>query len=322
MTKYIISISFLTLLLTNSLSQTKTEPFDPYAMSNLVRSGDTLKLRQAITKYNYDVNTYDAEEFTMPLLHVACSSGDSVMVDFLLKNGANPNIPTRYALAASWAAEKGHVKQIKQCLDNGLDPQIEEMSYWVNKYKKGDKDIPQWMNKVISRVLETDTIPYQNFPYYQFTDPGDYTLLIASIISDEYKKHQLTKELIDAGVNINLINKSGYTALIAAILKLNPSLVKLLIKNGAHVNQLIANPFQTRNDDVLNNHVSPLLFLLIYINDNHELLSQNHDEIISIIKMLKKAGADMSIQTKTEQMSAMDIARQLGDDKIIKAIQK
>jgi ankyrin repeat protein len=301
-----------------SLAQTNKDELDRFEMSNIIMSGDTLKLKQAIIKYNYDINLYDHEKLITPLLHYACGSGDSLMVDFLLKNGANPNIPTRYALAANWAAERRHIEQIKQCMNNGLNPKLEEMSYWVSKYKKGDKDIPQWMNTTISKVLETDTISYQNYPYYQFTDPGNNTLLIASILYDTDKKYKLTKELIDAGVNVNMKDKHGATALYAAIFKSNPSLVKLLLKKGANVNQVIYNPFHNRN----NNNESPLLFLLTGIQEEPELLSNKHNEVVSILKLLLRAGADVSIQTTTEQMTAMDIAKILGDEEIIKILRK
>lgn len=322
MTKYITCICLLALHFTGIFSQTNSDKLDSFNMTKLLRSGDTLLLKQAIKEYDYDINLHDHENFITPLLHYACGSGDSLMVDFLLKNGANPNLPTQYALAANWAAEKDQPQAIMQCLDFGFNPKTEEMSYWVEKYKNGDKNLPQWMNETISRVLETDTITYQDYPYYQFTDPGNFTLLTAAIVSHKDKKHVLARRLIEADINVNLKDKNGLSALYAAIFICDPSMVKLLIKKGANINSAIYNPFRNRTYDVVNNNVSPLLFLLIEIQEEPEVLTNKHNEVISILKLLLKAGADVSIKTTTEQMTAMDIAKILGDEEIIKILRK
>lgn len=322
MSRIILSISIFALTLTASWAQTnKKDMPDSYEINAIVRSGDTLKLERFINEYNYDINQYNPDDYNMPLLFIACSCGDSIMVDFLLKKGADPSIPTKYGFAANWAAEKGKMTQLQQCINAGFDPKKEEMTYWVEQYKKGDETIPGWMSKIVSYILANDTIVYMDYPYYQFTDPSDNLILSAAVYFSEGNKGFL-KQLIKAGVNVNLIDKKGATALHCAIAKLNPETVKFLVKNGASANGVLYNPFSKRTNKICNNNVNSLLLLLRFIEEEPDLLTQKLDEILSIIKILKKAGADANLKSTKENQSAIDVAALLNVPKLVKCLEK
>ena len=85
------------------------------------------------------------------------------------------------------------------------------------------------------------------------------------------------KNLINAGVNVNVIDDSGYTALTYAIFFGNTGIIKLLINAKANV--------KPRGTDIYTNPLS---------------LAINSQSSIDVIRMLIKAGANINATVEND----------------------
>jgi ankyrin repeat protein len=284
----------------------------------IVKSGDTTALSNKLG--SQEINSiYDSGE--LPLLVYACKYGHVDMVNFLLSRGTDPNtIITKYGTIANVAVEEGHLNIVHILLDRGFNPRIEEMSYWIDKYQSGDTLIPSWMSKIITIILD-NKIDYNNLPYVYFTDPSDNLLLSEVIYKGDLA---LAKKLITHSANVDLVDKYGRSALFSSITLLNTKAVSLLIKNKADVNlPMYSKLFYDLTSEVrYNNNMTPLHFLLYLIKEKFIIMETDKSKVQKIIKQLVSAGADINLKTKHKNQSVLDVAKEIGDDKIIKLLQK
>ncbi|WP_164977425.1 ankyrin repeat domain-containing protein [Ancylomarina salipaludis] len=284
----------------------------------IVKSGDTTVISQSLGRR--DVNLVE-DRFEVPLIFYACSEGNEGMVKFLLSKGANSNIPSVYGTAAHWAIEKGHMNIIRILLDHGFNPRTEEMQYWVDRYESGDSLSPAWMPKLIESLYK-HKVDYQNAPYMEYVDPSDPLLLAAAITNTESDDFILAKELIEDGLNVNLRDKRGLSALHYAILSLNIKAVSLLIDSGADVNLPIYSRklSELSSNIIFDDNLTPLHFLMYQLKGKSEILETKRDQVLKIIKLLMRAGADVTLKTKNKQQSVLDVAKEIGDKKIVKLL--
>lgn len=283
---------------------------------DIVQSGDTNQLN----KLSYNINEITPlPKYEVPLLFHACSYGQIDMVNYLLKHGSDPNFISAYGTAANWAAERGHLNIINVLLDHGFNPKIEEMDYWVERYKNGESEIPKWLSDVIKDVLDKNT-DYHNYPVFEYTDPADALLLSASIVYDTTPKLKLTKKLLKYGVNVNLIDKKGLSPIHISIVNINVPALSLLIKNGANIEMPIYSKLFSA--PVFNNNLTPLHLIMYQIKENPESFTNNEDVILEMIKVLVKAGANVNAKTKNEQQTVIEVAKEINNPKIIKILKK
>ncbi len=284
----------------------------------IVKSGDTTVISQSLGRR--DVNLVE-DRFEVPLLFYACSEGNEGMVKFLLSKGADPNLPSVYGTAAHWAIEKEHMNIIRILLDHGFNPRTEEMQYWVEQYQSGDLLYSTWMSKLVDLVIKRKE-DYRNKPYMEYTDPSDPLLLAAAITSDESGDYLLAKELIESGLNVNLRDKRGLSALHYAILTLNIKAVTLLIDSGADVNLPIYSRklSELSSNIIFDDNLTPLHFLMYQLKGKSEILETKKGQVLKIIKLLMRAGADVTLKTKHKQQSVLDVAKEIGDKKIVKLL--
>jgi len=272
-----IVLIFTCIFLTfNVFSQSENSIPSYQEIKAIVRSGNIEKLVRVVDQFDLDLNEWEQKKFDMPFLHYACSGGHVEIVKYLLKNDANPNVITKYGTAADWASENSHFDVLFILLDNGFDPKVENMSYWVEKYQKKKSDVPDWLSKIIEIVFK-HKVDYTNYPYTEYTDPSNNHLLNMSLLYDNGNDLSLAQKLINKGVNVNLIDKSGYTPLIRAIDLLNIEAVKLLIENGADVNFPIKSEmaFEMTSNDMFNNNITPLYYSLMKFREQPDKKKNN-----------------------------------------------
>jgi ankyrin repeat protein len=281
------------------------------AIIEIVEAGDTSKLSKILSDYQINLANDTAQ---IPYLFYACSKGNIDMVYFLLEHGADPNVISEYGTAANWAAERRNMNVINTLLDSGFNPRIEEMSYWVCQYNSGDSLIPEWMNKIVKEVLK-DGVDYKNYPFMEYTDPGDPLLLSASIYCGKDNGFPEARRLIDKGVNVDLKDKNGLTALHYSISMLDTSAVLLLIKSKANVN-LPLNSKEYYN-------LTPLNLLLYSAKKYPDRFENNKDKVISIARILVEAGADANTKAKIKdsELSALQVAKEINNSDIIKIVE-
>ena len=282
-------------------------------VSEILYSGDVDRLTDVLDKHN-DINSIVSDD-GVSILHLACSMGNKEIVNLLLEREADPAAISPYGTAANWAAEKGNMELVSLLIDNGLNPRIEEMSYWVDLYQK-DMDIPPWIADLVEDVLEKKR-PYNNYPYMEFIHPGDPLLLAASLTAED--DFALTKRLLEMGCNINLRDKRGLTALHISILMHNQEALELLIESGADVEQPVFSRVFYRNgqNSVYDNNATPLHLMLYLTQENPSSLDEHKDEVLLMLKTLLEAGADREAQLKDSGKTALEIALEIGNQEII-----
>ena len=289
-----------------------------YDLIRIIETEDITALEEVIGER--DIQVFEPAG-DVPLLFFACSVGDSDKVRFLLSRGAYPNHISKYGTAANWAAEKKHLHIIQLLLDNGFNPQIEEMSYWVRKYQSEKEMSPAWMSEIISELLQKK-ISYDNLPYMEFTDPADPLLLTAAILFDTTNTFTLAKEIMEKGVNVNVHDKRGLNALHWSINFLRPEAVSLLTEQEADVNLPVYSQQSSElfKNIIFDDNLTPLHLLFYQINQRPELIQKRRKDIMKILKMLIKAGADPYIKRKTNPQTVFEIAQELNDRKIMRIL--
>jgi len=314
MKKLIIYILFF-IQLSNLFAQSTTLSPNYNEIKELVKSGDVNRLSQILSDRKVNI---DGDKDEIPYLFYACSTGNVEMVQFLIDKGANPNIISPYGTAAHWAGEKNHINIIGLLIKRGFNPKIEEMNYWIEQYNTDRLKVPEWMRKVISKVIE-HKLPVNNYPYMAYTDPAD-PLLLAASISDQ--KLKITKQLLKKGCNVNLIDKKGMTALHVSIQKMKPAAVKLFIKNNSDVNMPIYSErfFRLTRQRMFDDNLTPLHFLLHYLSRDFDILTKNKKQVLNILSLLVSAGADVNAITKEKKQTVIDVAQEIGDKEIIKIL--
>lgn len=308
--KYINCLILTLLLITSSFAQNKTT--DIYdTLIKTIKSNDKLELINILDNNEFDIN--DSSK-SVSALHYACSEGNLEIVELLLKNKANPNSISKYGTTANWAAEKGNMDVINLLLDYKYNPEISDIGYWFKK----TKDRPVIIDKII-KYINSKNLTYKNNPYTNFCDPADPLILSASIHYAKDKKLKLTRRLIKKGINVNLIDKKGFTALISSINDLNADAVDLLVRNDADVNQIISNKkyYFITKEKLFYNNISPLHYLLRLIQKDETLLSTKINEILRIAHKLKSAGANIQLRTLKEKLSVMDIAVLINNKRLL-----
>lgn len=310
--KHINCLIITLIFISNSFAQKKNnESYN--ALINEIKSNKVEEVKNILEKNILDLND---ESQDVSALHYACSIGNLEMVKLLLENKANPNIISKYGTPAFWAAEKGNMEVINMLLDYNYNPQISDIEYWFNISDKTKK--PNIINKIIDYV-KLKNLQYKNHPYTNFCDPADPLVLSASIHYAKDKKLKLTRRLIKKDININLVDKKGFTALILSIKEFNTEAVDLLVRNGADVNQTISNKkyFILTKEQLFYNNISPLHYLLRLIKQDNSLLTTKLNEILKIASKLKKSGANVLQRTLKEKKSVLDIAKEINNKRLL-----
>jgi len=167
-----------------------------------------------------------------PLMYVA-QFGSADLVEYLLRNGANPNIRTAGGssiinMAASSTGER-FLEQLKKDINTTLKmydlkaTYEEGMDSMADSFSERDRLVRP---KVIELLLDYSAD-------IECQDPDGLTPLIHAIVAGNTK---IVETLIQQGANVNAWTASGETALMTAVWWGQRDIVHLLVKIGANVN--------------------------------------------------------------------------------------
>lgn len=170
-----------------------------------------LDLAERLLNAGADPNSGTQEGSTA--FRVAASAGDIAAINLLFEHGGNPG---KDATALPLAIARGHQEAVARLLELGADHEY-AMPFAV---RNGDYDS-------FLQLIECGADPLR-------IDETGQNLLFA--IDDHGYDEQLYDYLISAGVNVNAVNSSGYSALQMATIFGNSRCVLFLLRQGADPN--------------------------------------------------------------------------------------
>jgi ankyrin repeat protein len=241
-----------------------------------------------------------------PALVLAVERGDVPMAKFLLKAGADPNLCSNRTLfdngqnALHVAAEKGHLELVRLLLAAGAKPDAKEIASLDSPALTPLQLATENKHRdVAAELLNTPQDPRKkplaNKGLHEAVEAGDKELVAlllrkgadVNALSQEFRMTPLmyaafdafpdiTRQLLDAGAQVNATNKTGQTALTVAIHgayirsdwapkskrgKETLETIKVLLKRGADINATSWDD-QTPLDMALDSHLKSISALL------------------------------------------------------------
>lgn len=155
-----------------------------------------------------------------PLLHRVLRTGDSKMVERLLKRGINPHeLDDRGHSPLHRAAETACLPILRTLLDAGLDPNLPNALGYTPVHKAAGSGNPEALRMVIARGGRSDA-----------TSNGGYTPLHEAAVAGP---DESIRVLVESGTPVNARTERGRTALHSAALSQNEPAVRALLAAGA-----------------------------------------------------------------------------------------
>ncbi|MDC1161875.1 ankyrin repeat domain-containing protein [Tenacibaculum sp.] len=204
------------------------------------------------------------------LLFDAVSNDNIEICDFLLKNGADINFVSKYGTVMHWALEKSNINLADFLLNKGYDPKIE----------KRIKINPEPLN-------------------FQ---------CVFAIRKNKIKGIKLFKKMLNKGMNPNLMDKNGVSAIHLAVYFENLELINILCQKGANMNlKSISKNNNSKKDIPVSNNYTPLMFASYFEKEQ------------SVSELLKCKNVEIKIKSK-DNKTALDIAKEKNNKPIIELI--
>ena len=200
------------------------------ALCNAVAEGDLNKVRTLVAR-GANLNVTDTRGRT-PLYYAAWYDEPEI-ADFLISRGADPN------RGASWkgfdtplhrAAYHGSVRVAKVLIEHGVKADLRNSSEATPLHIAAWHGHPDVVRHLISQGADVNA-----------QDKNRNTPLVYSgrgSLGEEYTRHdeEIAVLLVEAGANINHVNRFGDSALRAACGLGNTNVVEYLLKHGANPN--------------------------------------------------------------------------------------
>ncbi|MDN3595852.1 ankyrin repeat domain-containing protein [Zunongwangia endophytica] len=205
------------------------------------------------------------------LLFKAVGKNNLEITQFLLKNGADVNYISNYGTVMHWALETDRIKFAELLLNSGFDASVE--------------------NKMVK-------------------NPDPLNVKAAFLVNEDDKNIKLFRELLKHGMNPNLKDRTGASALILACYFANSDLISLLYKNGADMNiKAISwkdNPNFTPTEFTINQY-TPLMIATLFEKTAVVAQLLGYPEVDQTIKGLKnkKTAYDIALETKNDALIAL-----------------
>ena len=175
-------------------------------------------------------------------LYVACEYRHLKIVKMLLRKGINTTcISTIVGLTPLLIASRcGHVEILNKLLEHGIDIN-EEVSRWGNAFVvASEAGQLEMVNYLIMKGIDINCktklsehlpdIPCN--PWYSNHELGKTALIVAV----ETGRLEIVKVLLNHGVNVNITEQSGKSAVFHASMKGYPLILEELLKHGALLN--------------------------------------------------------------------------------------
>lgn len=227
-----------------------------------------LEMLKILVKAGADVNVQDNRHGDAPLLVLIRlldtfndRYSDEIYdaVKFLIENGANVNLQTKYGNSALIEAVKIHQSRLVQLLlTSGAEVNYQDnanMTAYSYAAQLGDKDLKQILIQAGANInigVQDYQKDYGESAFFQAAADGRTDIVEAMItsgtdVNSANKAGKMTAlmratedstvdSLLAAGANVNLKDNSGHTALHWAILFRLSSIVQKLITAGADIN--------------------------------------------------------------------------------------
>lgn len=211
------------ILLNSCNAATNTEDMSNTQIIELVKSNNIEAVKKAIEQGS-DVNTKDNENRNLLLL--ATLNQQTEMAKYLVEKGADVNMQAKNLDSPFlYAGASGQTELVSVYLKNGARFDL------FNRYY-GTALIPACERGHVETVrLLAST---ENFPIDHINNLGWTALLEAVILGDGSAKYQeIVQILIDHGVNKNIADKNGVTALQHAESRNQHKIVEILSKNNS-----------------------------------------------------------------------------------------
>ena len=206
------------------LSKEETEKEFVSKLHEAAFKGDKVLLRTCLSKPGADVNESDEDGKTA--LHVALGANNNDLVELLLKHGLSANaktvegdIPLHLCCdidAAKLLIANGSLVDVKN--DGGITPLLRCVY-------SGLISLVEYLLKIGADVNA------QN-------NNGETALHYLGLVGRASNHYDIVKLLLDYDININIKDKTSKTAIHNACQSANVGIARLLIKNGAKINEM------------------------------------------------------------------------------------
>lgn len=257
--------------------------------NNINLGADKLRSHSTILNDSADLNARN--EYGMTALDMAMRSNKSDTIAILCERGADPNTINKYGSTALHTAIHSNKPDMVTILcKHGANPNIMDKEGCNALHCVVDANLLCDDKCVIIRIL------CENKVDLDAVNADGFTALHMAINNWD---SSIAEELCKRGANLNIMNARRFTPLYYAICKRNTSIVKLLIAHGADIN------IKYDGDAA----AATALHLAITTKAGFE-----------IIKVLIFAGAQTDMVDQSNK-TALDLAMEFGDEKIITLIQ-
>lgn len=242
---------------------------DDYRVKEAVGYGN-VEIVKLLIENGFDINCHSSlsyDPYQRSTLMIAVKSPNKKMVrllidmgvdiNFLLKDKYNYNYHGRSALDFSIMDKYREISKI--LIENGAiiyfhtfeslmrgDDYDRELAYYILSNRYFEKDLSRFFNyalkhgsiKIAKFIIDNPATDLNKLEYNdKRLSPYDFniklTCLMRAII---YKQDELIERILDRGVDLDIQDNSGNTALMYAIEAEQIETVKLLIQKGANVN--------------------------------------------------------------------------------------
>ncbi|OIV96502.1 hypothetical protein TanjilG_07894 [Lupinus angustifolius] len=161
----------------------------------------------------------------------AAERNDDVLLQRLLKKGSNPNeVDKEGKTALHHAASKGNEHCVVLLLEYGADPNIKDF----------EGSVPLWEARLI-RHKTIMKLLIDNGADISCANPGHVACTAAA-----QNNLELLKEVVQCGFDVTQPNRSGTTALHAAVCEGNTEMVQFLLDQGASIDKIDENGWSPR----------------------------------------------------------------------------
>ena len=268
----------------DKLNQKKTL-FQAIKSQNLIIVQEVLKIR-------VDVNIQDEKDSTP--LHLAAELGDPMIVEELLKNGADPN--SKYDKLGDTPLHRAinldQMKVVEKLLDFGVNVDLQS-----NTLKSPLHFAVEGSNLTIVKKL---------LKHKAFVDSQDVRKSTPLHVCAFVGNIKIAKELLKYGAKINRLNENGNSALYIAIHKKMFEMAEFLLEYGAiyvgkRYENYVSDISRILHDASYEGHFQVCKIVLengASVDGNTDQMSPLHfaaeDEYLDILELLIKHGANVN----------------------------